>query len=40
MSNKERDTFKKQLYGRIVSARTIEPASYPELATVVKAIKI
>jgi len=40
MEKKERDIFKKQLYGRIISARGIEQSSYPELAVAVKAIKV
>jgi len=40
MGKTERDTFKKQLYGRIISARNIEPTRYAQLAMAVKALKV
>jgi hypothetical protein len=38
MSDLERVAYKKQLYGRIISAKSIEPAKYTKLAMAVKQI--
>ena len=38
MSKIEKDKFKKKLYGRVISAKTIEPNVFPELIKKVKSI--